>query len=446
LPRLLTALLRGVASASVALLAGLLPFVQTIELKTYDARLAATAEPAVARDDIVLVTINDDSLQRLEPFVGRWPWPRLVHATVIEFLTRAGATLVVYDVLFAEADRRRFDVGGDTWTGEESDGTLVEATAQAGNVIHAAEASSEGLLDRSLEAPIPFDDLPDTGPPRDLAGIFEVRPRLTPPFSALSRAARAVGHTLLILDPDGPVRRYAPFVEVEGRLVPSLGVAAAMAVAPGEVAVREGALHVGAARVPLIEARVPDYYGETGTARRALVPYRGPSMRADGTPSFPRYSFYDLFYAEEQILAGETPHLDPSVFAGRIVIVGATAQGLRDSFAVPFGEGEMPGPEVHAHILDGLLSPRTIGPAPAWTGAVVAVLAALAVSLVGAYRGAWIAVLVGAAMRRRGDGRPCGCSRPGSGRRSSSPPPRWAWPSAPSSRGSTWWKGARSGG
>jgi adenylate cyclase len=395
MPRLLTALLLAAAAAAVALLGGLLPFVQTIELKTYDARLAAAPEPAAPRDDILLVTINDDSLQRLEPFVGRWPWPRLVHAGVIEFLTRAGATLIVYDVLFAEADRRRFDVGGETWTGEESDEALVAATARAGNVIHAAEASSEALLDRSREMPIAFHDLPTLGAPGDLAGTFERRPRLTPPFPALSRAALAVGHTFLILDPDGPVRRYAPFVEVEGRLVPALGVAAALAVTPGETVVQDGALHLGPARVPLIEQPVRDYYGGSGTARRALVPYRGPSMRADGTPAFPRYSFYDLYYAEEQILAGETPHLDPSTFRNRIVIIGVTAQGLHDSFAVPFGEGEMPGPEVHAHVVDGLLTPRAIGPAPWGTGAAVALLMALAVSLAGAWRSAWIAGVAG---------------------------------------------------
>ncbi|MDP1568699.1 MAG: adenylate/guanylate cyclase domain-containing protein [Vicinamibacterales bacterium] len=393
---MLIGLLRGAAAAAVACLLGLLPFAQTIELKTYDRRLAATAGPAIERDDIVLVTINDDSLQRLEPIVGRWPWPRLVHATLVDFLARAPAKLIVYDVLFAEADRRQFDLGGETWSGEESDAALVDATARAGRVIHVAEASSEGLIDRSRELPIAFEDLPTLRPPGGLAGVFEERPRLTPPFPALARAAHAVGHTFLILDPDGPVRRYAPFVEVQGRLVPSLGVAAAIAVAPAAPAVAGDTLQIGAARVPLVTQAVADYYGVDRTARRALVPYRGPSMRADGTPAFPRYSFYDLFFAEQQILEGLPPHIPPDVFKDRIVFVGATAQGLRDSFAVPYGEGEMPGPEIHAHILDGLLAPRAIGPAPAGTAAGAALLMALAVALVSTIRSPWAALGAGA--------------------------------------------------
>ncbi|MFP5379021.1 MAG: adenylate/guanylate cyclase domain-containing protein, partial [Vicinamibacteria bacterium] len=188
----------------------------------------------------------------------------------------------------------------------------------------------------------------------------------------------------------------APFVEVEGRLVPSLAVEAARLLTGASPVVEDGALGLADARVPLVTSRVPDYYGREGLARRALVPYRGPSMRSDGTPTFPRYSFYDLFYAEEQMLAGETPDLDPSLFRDRIVIVGATAQGLHDSFAVPLAQGEMPGPEIHAHILDGLLSGRTIGPAPGWTAAAAALALALGVSLVSAARGAWLAAAVGA--------------------------------------------------
>src|ERR671910_7600 len=106
------------AAALLAGALGLLPFFENIELDTYDRRVAATARPAAPADNIVLVWIDDDSLRRMEPLVGRWPWPRLTHAMVIDFLAAAGAKVIVYDILFPERDLRKFMVGDSEWSGE----------------------------------------------------------------------------------------------------------------------------------------------------------------------------------------------------------------------------------------------------------------------------------------------------------------------------------------
>ena len=73
------------------------------ELKTYDWRLTQTARPDTARKDIALVEIDEYSLRNLQPYAGRWPWPRVVHAMLIDYLARAPAKLIAYDVNFAEA-------------------------------------------------------------------------------------------------------------------------------------------------------------------------------------------------------------------------------------------------------------------------------------------------------------------------------------------------------
>ena len=138
-----------VAAALLAGALGLLDFFQNIELQTYDLRVAATARPSAPANDIVLISIDDESIRRMEPLVGRWPWPRLIHATVIDYLAAAGAKVIGYDILFAERDIRKFMVGDTEWTGEESDAALVESTKKAGNVVHIAEASSGELADPS---------------------------------------------------------------------------------------------------------------------------------------------------------------------------------------------------------------------------------------------------------------------------------------------------------
>src|SRR4051812_22110459 len=100
----------------------------SFENTTYDWRMRATVHPETARQDIVLVEINDSSIATLEPVFGRWPWPRVVHADIIDYLTRAKAKVIAYDVLFLDADTRAgFPVGDETLSGAESDRKLAGA-------------------------------------------------------------------------------------------------------------------------------------------------------------------------------------------------------------------------------------------------------------------------------------------------------------------------------
>jgi len=381
----------GLGAAALALLLGALPwvggFVETIELKTYDWRLRLTADPSTARTDIVLVEINEFSLRALEPVAGRWPWPRVVHASVIDFLARAGARVIAYDVLFGERDARvGFPYGESTWSGEQSDRALVESTAAAGRVIHIADVTYEGLA--GDESPLADTHVPATGYAPG-AG-FEQRPGARPPFAELAAASLTIGHSALILDADGPVRWHVPFVRVGGQTLPSLGLATALAalgVAPDAVRLEGHHLALGARRMPLTARVVPTFDdGTPVTAWRALVDFRAPAVLSDGrSRPYATHAFYDLLYAEEQILAGVTPDLDPAGFKDKIVFVGVTAAGLSDTFQTPFGDtGRMPGIQVHAAVADDILSGRFMRPAGAGARVAAVVIVALGVGVAGA--------------------------------------------------------------
>ena len=58
--------------------------------------MAATTFIRKASGDIVLVTIDDQSLQD----ISRWPWPRRYHADLTDALTNAGAKRIFFDLLF----------------------------------------------------------------------------------------------------------------------------------------------------------------------------------------------------------------------------------------------------------------------------------------------------------------------------------------------------------
>ncbi len=218
-----------------------------------------------------------------------------------------------------------------------------------------------------------------------LDGDFEQRPIVRAPFASLAKAARGLGHNLFVLDTDGPLRRTTPFLRSDGHPVPSLAMAAYLALAkvpPASVRLDGRVLAAGDARLPLLSFDVPRLPGETGAAQalHALIRFRGPAVQADGTPTYRTYSFGDLLLSEDDLQNNRKPRIDPAVFKDAIVFVGVTAAGLHDVFVTPLGTtGKIPGAQIHATVMDQLLSHTALVKAPGW--AVTALTAALALAV-----------------------------------------------------------------
>ncbi len=66
----------------------------------YDAQLKLLATPA--SKDIVIIEVDQKSLQKL----GRWPWPRDIHARLLETLAPTKPKAIGLDFIFSEADRQ----------------------------------------------------------------------------------------------------------------------------------------------------------------------------------------------------------------------------------------------------------------------------------------------------------------------------------------------------
>lgn len=125
------------------------------------------AEPA--RDDILLVAIDDRSLAE----IGRWPWDRRQLAVLVDKLTAGGAKGVLLDVFLSEPSTA------------DADEALVAAIRRNGfvavpNGFRPAEGKVQGL---EALAPIP----------------------------AIATASGATGHVVVEPDSDGVVRRLSPY-------------------------------------------------------------------------------------------------------------------------------------------------------------------------------------------------------------------------------------------
>ncbi len=320
-------------SLTIAWLSNQTRFFQTLELKTLDFRFRLLGDQGVASSDIVLIEIDDPSIKNLEPEVGRWPWPRDVHAVFLEYMREAKARLVVFDLLFLEQDKQH----------PQGDQELAESTGGAGNVVHALYLgfSDTGSPDRELLEKHSM--VSEAG-----EGDF-IQADL--PLTSIAMQAQGLGHVVAVLDSDGPWRRYLLLAGYQDRKVPSLSLAAAMALqglGVESVRVSGDTVMVGSVKAPL------DQNG------RLRIWFNG------GPGSYQRYGYSHVFYSQLQIQEGENPILDPELFADKIVLVGITAAGLHDLFTTPYsgssgdgpGLGKMPGVEVHAQVLDDLLHNR----------------------------------------------------------------------------------------
>lgn len=350
--------------------------VPNLELKTVDYRFRLLGRQPTASPDIVLVDIDELSIQTLEPQVGRWPWSRDVHAELLRFLRRARAKIVIFDVLFTEGDIDH----------PERDRELAGDTAKSGNVIHAV-----ALVNQKLEEPdrglLAKHSIP-------AVGRFEKFEQAELPIKPIAQNARGLGHVAMTLDADGPWRRNLLLAGCRDRLVPSLGLAACLALQNLDVrsiGIEDQHLIAGSVRAPLDENGQMTIWFNGGP----YVTYR-------------LYSYKDVFLSQLQLENHERPFLDPRKFENKIVIVGATAQGLHDTFASPYsgtardekllesgkkiGLGNMSGMEVHANVIDDLLHNRYLRSLPNWLTWTIVVAGATAVLALIYFTPLWVAV------------------------------------------------------
>lgn len=336
-----------------------------VESASYDWRVAQEATPIRADSPVVVVNINESSVRALEPLLGRWPWPRAVHAAAIDYIHRAGARVIAIDILFGE--RERFSqtvINGAAVSGEASDRALVEAVRQSGNVVLLAGGTYEGLA--SGAGPVsPLLSVPGR---QYLAGRgWYPRRDLQMPFDDLAAGVRGLGHDVLIRDSDF-ARQMLPFIDVQGHTIPSLGLAATLAyldVAADDVAVDGDTLRIGSVRLPLVEETRASPDGGAAATHEALLRFQRPVAGADEVTSmFPSVSFFDVLLSSDQQATGQAPAVPPSIFAGKLVFIGTSAAGTFDRYQTPFGQGGVGGVELHATLAENVLAGQFMRRAP----------------------------------------------------------------------------------
>src|SRR5947207_12510182 len=131
--------------------------VEELRVRTFDGFQRIDPRKKTARP-VTIVDIDDKSLEKL----GQWPWPRTRIADLVTELTRLGAVVIAFDVVFSEPDRLNPDFVADTLrnldeaTREKlralpsNDRIFAEAIAQSRVVLGESGGPAIHVLDKNL--------------------------------------------------------------------------------------------------------------------------------------------------------------------------------------------------------------------------------------------------------------------------------------------------------
>jgi diguanylate cyclase (GGDEF)-like protein len=270
--------------------------VQRADLLLYD--LLLNLQKNRISDEVVVVAIDDASLHDL----GQWPWSRRVHGQLLGRLTDMGAKAVAFDILFAEAQT----------TDSQADSLFAESIAHNGATVLVVAPGN-----------------PTAHPGTDKQ-ISEVLP-----LTMLAESAAALGHVDLEIDRDGLCRSFYLYAGINDAHWPVLSLAllqvagVAPSLASSDTFHDNQAIHLGWIR-----------------QGRYLIPF-------DPRPEAVNMLSAHLVLSDD----GVAP-----LIKGKYVLVGSTATGLGDFLSTPVSQvhQRMPGVELNAHVLSGLLQGNLI--------------------------------------------------------------------------------------
>jgi adenylate cyclase len=297
-------------------------------------------EPAPVR----IVDIDDDSLERF----GQWPWPRTLFAELVSRLNELGAAAVAFDILFVDPDRTSPSRLIKTLPEIASDNAVVDKLERlpdhdrlfADAIAHAPVVI--GFVPRGRG----HDRLPEAKATFAIAGDDPVP--WVPHFAGggsslpmLEAAAAGNGSLGINQERDGIVRQVPLVIAIQGRLYPSLDLEA-LRVAQGArsyVIKSTGASGVTA-------------FGEHAGLDAIKVGKVAVPTDADGAL---RVHFTthqpERFVSARKILDGS---VDPDLIKGNIVLIGTTAEGLKEFRPTPLDPAAA-GVEIHAQLLEQML-------------------------------------------------------------------------------------------
>lgn len=327
--------------------------IEKLERATFDAAVRLTASERQADSRIVLIDIDDKSIE----MVGSWPWPRFRIAELVDLIKAKGASVIGLNLPFLDREHNpgltevrafgeRFkayafskkDSSMADWihadlsemqTRMDGDERLITSVRETGNVVFAVSHAlppGQKRVSPNQEGLTAPNVLTERNVPPSILSALEVK-NLYFPFPELAQASPRFGHGVKTFQNHGSGVTHAPMVFYKGSLVPSfpLRVAAEYSGVPPAKIVAEGV------RLRFRDQEIPLWKGHVIVkAQRLKRPFQRYSAGA----------FLDTEGA--------------AVLKGKIALVGFDLEN-EPKIETPLG-GPVGETQFHAHVLGTFLN------------------------------------------------------------------------------------------
>jgi adenylate cyclase len=302
--------------------------VKTLRLKDFDYLM--TGQPQTVSEEIILVDIGEKTLKSW----GQWPPRRDVFAELVGRLRQANASVIAFNVLFAEPDRLG---GDDPFASVLDQGVVISQTVSTKS--QQPDAVRRGVA-KIGEDPAPY--------------IFTWSGGVSP-IPELAKAADGVGVIATTPEIDGVVRRMPMVVRLGTEMYPALPLEII------RVATGDPSYQIKTAVDGIEAVRIPKFpIIKTDTNGRIWLSQNTKFTHVEAIDVINRTSTVDL--------------------SDKLIIVGLTAEGLGNIIATP--RGEIYPHDLQAQALQTLISGTTIS-RPAWADlAELATLVVLSILLI----------------------------------------------------------------
>ena len=303
-------------------------FFEVAENRTFDYRqtLQVMHKRPIPNKDIVVIAIDDASLEALWDKYGEWPIPRNVYADMINHLEKSNPQAIIFDLMFIKSMR----------ASEISDKYLIDTMNKYPNVYTAMNFDNQAIDVRIPQnLPERLSVKVDNKSKVDFSKKYKFSNcRLI--LDGLLKGNVNVGMTNVFRSEDGIIRNIAPVMLYKDKYYPYLTFKAGADYLgknnnePFEID-KNSNLIVSDMKIPLSKEgdAILNWYGQSGV--HTVVP------------------MYKLIQEMEN---GNKVDFD---FKDKIIIIGTTAMSLHDTKSVPVQKEVYPGVEVHATFFNNML-------------------------------------------------------------------------------------------
>lgn len=312
--------------------------IEELRMRTFDTYQVIEPRVKTARP-VVIVDIDEKSLAK----DGQWPWPRTRVAELVTKLTRAGAVVIAFDIVFPEPDRMTPAIAADFFQGLDEETRAKLRALPSNDAILAQAIRQSRVVLGELGLPNPVKTLDNSLPLTGLAMLggdpapYMINfPGLLRNVSTLESAAAGRGLLTIRTERDAIVRRVPMLMQAQGMTLPSLSFEM-LRVATGTDTILTRSDDAGIRSIAVKGLQIP-----TDRNGQFWVHF------AKHDPS--------IYIPASDVLDGSFP---PGAIAGKLVLIGTSSVGLLDVKTTPI-DPVLPGVEVHAQVLESALTRQVL--------------------------------------------------------------------------------------